>query len=278
MSLWKKTSVLAVAGLTALALTACGGAKSGGDEQAPPSVLQLLVSDIKGSLQKTIETTDTSDSVTVTMRGTVAGESVSTQGVIDLRGPVKAELTTEVADGNAMIVRMIDGVVYVEIPAEERAELGGKRWMKVDLDAVGAQAGMDFSKQLEDVDPTKQVKTLLSSEGVTVVGEETLDGTSTVHYTVTTPLATHLEQVDAALRSEVEKQLAAQGVEDVTIDLWVDEQYRPRRAGVVMGTMAQTTVDYTDYGKPVEIETPPAAETVDFADMLQGLKELPVTS
>ena len=268
MSLWKKTTVLAVSALTALAVTACGS-KPGAPEQ--PSVLELLASDLKGSLQKTIDATDKSDSVAVTMQGTAGGENISVQGVMDLGDPVKAEMTTAGPDGTQVTVRMIGTVVYVEIPAEERASTGGKRWMKLDLAAAGEQAGMDFTKQFEDVDPTKQVKTLLATEGVTVVGEETVNGVRTVHYTVTTPVATHLEQIDAELRSGVEQQLAKQGVKEIKIDLWVDEQYRPRRAGMDMGAMGDMTVDYTDYGKPVNIETPPPAETADFAELLQDL-------
>ncbi|MER7336036.1 MULTISPECIES: hypothetical protein [unclassified Micromonospora] len=273
MSLWKKTAVLAVSALTAVAMTACGS-KPVSDAPQQPSVLELLASDLKGSLQKTIDATDKSDSVSVTMQGTAGGEKISVQGVVDLGDPVKAEMTTAGPDGTPTIVRMIGSVVYVEIPAKDRASIGGKRWMKLDMAAAGEQAGMDFSKQFEDIDPTKQVKTLLATEGVKVVGEETVNGAATVHYTVTAPVATYLEQLDAKLRSTVEQQYAKQGVKELTIDLWVDEQYRPRRASLDMGKMGDMTVDYTDYGKAVNIETPPPAETADFAEMLQGLKDL----
>ncbi|MCO1599327.1 hypothetical protein M8C17_29645 [Micromonospora sp. RHAY321] len=271
MSLWKKTAVVAVSALTALAVSACG-AKSGSSE-APkqPSVLELLASDLKGSLQKTVEATDKTESVTVTMKGTAGGEKVSMQGVVDLGSPLKAEMTTADPDGTTTTVRMIGAVVYVEVPAEDRGSVGGKRWMKMDLTALGEQAGMDFTKQFEDVDPIKQVKTLLATEGVTVVGQETVNGAPTVHYTVTTPVATYLGQVDAKLRAGVEKEMAKQGVKELKIDLWVDEQYRPRRAGIVMGKMGDMVVDYTDYGKAATIETPPPAETADFAEMLKGL-------
>ncbi|MFG3701002.1 hypothetical protein ACGF5C_24280 [Micromonospora sp. NPDC047620] len=271
MSLWKKTTVLAVSALTVLAVTACGS-KPGSDAPVQPSVLELLASDLKGSLQKTIDATGKSESVTVTMQGTAGGEKISVKGVVDLGDPVKAEMTMAGPDGTPTTVRMISSVFYVEIPAKDRASIGGKRWMKLDLAAAGEQAGMDFTKQFEDVDPTKQVKTLLALEGVTVVGEETVNGARTVHYTVTAPVATYLGQLDAELRSGVEQQYAKQGVKELTIDLWVDEQYRPRRAGLDMGKMGDMTVDYTDYGKAVNVETPPAAETADFAEMLQGLK------
>ncbi|MEV4198613.1 LppX_LprAFG lipoprotein [Micromonospora globbae] len=274
MSLWKKTTVVAVSAFTALAVSACGAKPGSSEEPKQPTVLELLASDLKGSLQKTVDATDKSDSVTVAMEGTAAGQKLSMQGVLDLRDPVKAEMKTTGPDGSPVTVRMIGAVVYVEIPEADRASIGGKRWIKLDVAAAGAPMGMDFSKQFEDVDPTKQVKTLLATEGVTVVGEETVNGARTVHYTVTAPVANYLGQVDAEMRAQVEQELTKQGVKEVTLDLWVDEQYRPRRVHMVMGTMSDMTMDYTDYGKPVTIETPPAGETTDLADMLKGLGDL----
>ncbi|MEV4481439.1 hypothetical protein [Micromonospora coxensis] len=273
MSLWKRTTVVVVSAVTALAMAACGSVP-GSDGPKQPSVLELLATDLKGSLQKTIDATEKSDSVTLTMQATADTEKISARGVIDLGDPVKVEMTTALPDGTQGTVRMIGPVFFVEVPAEDRAGMGGKRWMKLDLTAAGEQAGMNLTKQFEDVDPTKQVKTLLATEGVTVVGEETVTGVRTVHYTVTAPVAAHLKHLDAKMRSAAEQQFAKQGVKEIKIDLWVDEQYRPRRVSMVMGKMGDITIDYTDYGKPVNIETPPAAETADFAEMMKGLSDL----
>ncbi|MEU7917211.1 hypothetical protein ACGFIP_15550 [Micromonospora zamorensis] len=273
----KKSVAVAVSALTALAVSACGttsGGSDGSDAPKQPSVLELLASDLKGSLQKTAEATNKSDSVTVSMTGTAGGEKVEMRGVIDLGDPVKAEMTVKDPKGAPTVVRMVGAVVYVEIPAADRAEMNGKRWMKMDLSAAGEQAGMNFGKQFEDIDPTKQVKTLLATEGTKVVGQETVNGAATVHYTVNTPLATHLEQVDAKLRAGVEQQMTKMGVKEITTDLWVDEQYRPRRAALKMGPLGDLMMDYTDYGKPVTVETPPTADTLDFAEMLKGLQGL----
>ncbi|WP_043721315.1 LppX_LprAFG lipoprotein [Micromonospora maris] len=274
MSVWKRPAVLAVSVVAAAVLTACGDTKSdaGADAPARSSALELLATDLKGSLQKTVEATEKSDSVTLTVQGSVGGEKISMTGAVELRDPIKAELTTTGSENQTVTVRIIDGVIFVEVPADQRDSMDGKSWMKMDPAAGGGQQGLEFSKQLDDVDPTKQVKTLLASEGVTVVGEETVDGTRTVHYTVTTQLADYLEQVDAKLRSAVEGQLTEQGVKEIKIDLWVDEQYRPRRVSVVMGEMSDLTIDYTDYGKPVTVETPPDAETLDLAKMIADMQ------
>lgn len=232
----------------------------------------MLASDLKGSLQKTVDATTRTDSVTLTMTGTMGGDNISMQGVLDLGDPVKAEMTTTNPKGTTITVRMIGGMIFTEIPAETRARVGGKRWMKLDMTALGGEkAGTDFAKQFDDMDPIKQVKTLLAIEGTTVVGQETVNGAATVHYTVTTPVATYLTQIDSKRRADTEEALAAQGVKELKIDLWVDEQYRPRRAGMHMGKMGDMMIDCTDYGKAVAIETPPPAETADLAEMLESL-------
>ncbi|ROT31251.1 LppX_LprAFG lipoprotein [Micromonospora sp. HM5-17] len=275
MSRWKNAAVLSVSALTVFAVAACGSdTGSSSNEPKKPSVLELLASDLKGSLQKVVDTTDKVDSVSIKVEGTAANEKFTMQGALDLRDPLKAEITMDAPGDGPTTVRMIGSVFYVEVPEADRADMGGKRWIKMDLAAAGAQAGMEFTKQLEDIDPTKQVKTLLATEGVTALGEETVNGVRTVHYTVTTPVATYLGQLDADARKAVEQELTKSGVKDVKLDLWVDEQYLPRRAHVVMGTTNDITVDYTDYGKPVTVEAPPASETADLAEMLKGLGDL----
>ena len=275
MSRLKNAAVLSVSALTALALAACGSeAGPSSNESKQPSVLELLASDLKGSLQKIANNTDSVDSVSVKVEGTAGGEKLTMQGAMDLRDPVKAEMTVTDATGTTKTVRMIGTAFYVEVGPEERADLDGKRWVKMDLSAASAQAGMEFTKQFEDIDPAKQVKTLLATEGITVVGEETVNGVRTVHYSVTAPLTTYLGQLDAEARKTVEQELNKNGIKDVKVDIWADEQYLPRRTRVVMGTISDITVDYTDYGKPVNVEAPPASETVDLLEMLKNLKDL----
>jgi hypothetical protein len=265
--------VLAAASLSVLALTACG---SSSDSPSAPqkqeqSVLAMLVADAKGSLAKVADKATKAQSVTMKMDGTAAGEAFKGQGTLLYGKDPKAEFSMQAA-GTTTKMLILGSVIYIEVPEADRAEMEGKRWMKMDLSAAGEQAGSGFAKQLDDMDPVRQVKTLLAAESVTVVGEETVDGVKTVHYTVTTPPATYLGQLDAELRAAAEKELGKLGVKEIKTDVWVDEQYQPRRVHVVMGSASDITVDYTDYGKAATIEAPPAAEVFDFAEMLEGLK------
>ncbi|MGC5028812.1 hypothetical protein [Micromonospora sp. DT229] len=272
MSVWRRPAGLAVAVVTAAALTACSDGKSDPEPEAPtPSGAVETAeapTDIRDALQKAVEAAEQSGSVTVTMQDNAVGEKILMQGAVSLGGPVRAELTATSSEDQTLKVRIIDEMVFVEIPADQRADMNGKSWMK--LDPAGGQQGLEFNKQMADVNPVRQVKTMLASEGVTLVGEETLDGIRTVHYTVTTGLAHYLEQVDPELRPIIEGQLTEMGVKEVKIDLWVDEQHRPRRERVVLDPVSDMTVDYTDYGKPLTVETPPDADTLDLAKEKQN--------
>ena len=54
------------------------------------------------------------------MTGTMGGEKISMQGVLDLGDPLKAEMTMTNTKGATTIVRMIGAVIFAEIPAEDR--------------------------------------------------------------------------------------------------------------------------------------------------------------
>ncbi|MFY1694333.1 hypothetical protein [Solwaraspora sp. WMMA2101] len=275
MSTLNRAASVAVASVAVLALTACGGAQPAAEVAAGggTGVLTQLATDAVGSLQRTIETTNKATSVKVTMTGTAGGESMDMSGVIAFGDEPKAELTMVDPEDGEITVRTIGTTYYVSIPEAEQASMEGKKWFKMDLAALGA-GSEELAKQVDDMDPVKGVQTLLDGKEVVVVGEETIDGVKTVHYTSTSPVETYLGQLDAELREGVQEQLAAAGVTEVKADVWVDEQYQPRRVKMVMGTMSDITVDYTDYGTPVSIEAPAEAETLDFAEMFGDLQDL----
>ena len=48
-----------------------------------------------------------------------------------------------------------------------------------------------------------------------------------------------------------------------------------RKARVSAGTAVDMISLYTDYGKPVVVEAPPAAETQDMSEMLKSRAKVP---
>jgi hypothetical protein len=270
VSRWKSPALLTVSSLVVLALAGCGpeAVQPGTPDKANP--LQQLVSDIKGSLQKTMDNTSKATSASFTMSGTQDGEKLSGRGALSWADPIKMDMTIEVGTEAAMSVRFLDAVIYTKLPAEQASELGGKEWVKIDLKDAGKEMA-SLTQSMDELNPIKQLKSLLAGGAVTAVGEETVGGVKTVHYAVTMPVDTYLKQLDAKVRADTEKELAAKGVKEVKTDVWVDEQYQPRRVHVVMGNLTDMTMEYSDFGKPVTVEAPPASKTLDLKDMLKDL-------
>ncbi|ASW55320.1 LppX_LprAFG lipoprotein [Plantactinospora sp. KBS50] len=267
----KKAAVLAAASLTALALAACGqqtGSTGTTEESKPQSVLALLASDAVGSLKKTADTTAKSTSVTLTMTGTASGQKVQSHGVVALTEPRGLEMTVQDPSEGEITVRMVGDAIFVQVPKAQQAMLQGKKWLKMDL---GGKDSAEMAKQFDDMDPAKGVQRLLDGTDVTVVGTETIDGVQTVHYATTGSVDSYLGQVDTKLRKETQASLEKAGVKEIKTDLWVDEQYRPRRVHMVMGAVSDFTIEYSDYDKPVTVTAPPAGEVTDLSQLLGNL-------
>jgi hypothetical protein len=255
--------------LGGVALAGCGPTKSA-TSAAPEAkdVLTVMRTDAKGTIEKLASTAAKPSSVTVDMNGTVDGKQTKSHGVFTLGGPLRAEMVSEDADGPST-VRMFDDAFYVKLKDDQKASLGGKNWMRMDM-KKGDAAGEQQTRQFDDVDPAKQLRVLQASGAIAVVGEEQVAGVRAVHYSGTAPLAAYLGKLDDKSRDAVQKKLSGKGVTEVRSDLWIDETYRLRRSHLVIGGTDLTT-DFTDYDKPVTVEVPPASDMVDMDEILSKI-------
>ena len=61
------------------------------------------------------------------------------------------------------------------------------------------------------------------------------------------------------------------GVKTLPTDIWIDARQRVRRQTVAISTQAagadqfSLTIDYKRFGVPVDVQAPPADETVDYS-------------
>ncbi len=276
MSRWKSGVALTTMTVTAIAVTACGTTTATSDEPSRDASLVILTSDPRGSLEKTMDTARKTETLKFVLTSSEAGRTVEMQGSLDLRDPGSYEMiTTSTSVGGPPRERRIGAVVYYEVPEADRPKMGGKRWMKADLSPSDDAGRMEINNHSRDVDPFKRIKALRESEGVAVVGEETVNGIPTVRYTVTLPIEDHygLLYDDKFGVESLVTSMVRRGVTEVRTDLWVDGQYRARRSTVALGELSKTTVDYTDYNTPVNIAPPPPGETGDFQEMLQELQD-----
>jgi hypothetical protein len=272
-------TVVALLAAGSLALTGCAGESK---PDAKADVLTLLRTEAATSLQTSLEKSEKAQSASFAVEGKSDGEALKGQGAVFYGDSPKGTLTFEDAEDGPTEMRFLPTAMYISVAEKERAEMDGKEWLKLDVAAAAKLANdedaadmlVEYARQLRDLNPSAQVKTLMAGGKSTVVGEETIDGVKTVHYTGTKPLSDYLAEVDAKSRAAVEAKLTKAGVKDVKVDVWVDEQYQPRRTRTVVGTMDDLTVTFSDYGKKVEVTEPPADTTLDFVQMLQELAKL----
>lgn len=149
--------------------------------------------------------------------------------------------------------------MYVQGAAFESV-LEGKEWGRIDLTAPGSSATSQFNQ-----DPTQYLEWLRAAgAGVEEVGEEEIDGTTTTHYEAELTVDALVEKApDEASAEAVRASFAFFGdVESLPVDVWVGDDDLPRRVSILIEgesetpVSTKTTVDFSDYGVEVDVETP----------------------
>jgi hypothetical protein len=171
-------------------------------------------------------------------------------------------------------------VMYLNLPVLARVMPGGKPWIKVDLSAVGKQAGIDLSQLAQlGTDPSRMVDWLRAASGdVTTVGKEQLDGVETTHYRATVDLSRYPDLVPADQREAVRKALAQltkqAHISAFPVHVWVDRDGLVRQVRVVVTETIQgrtmnvmTTERFYDFGAPVDIRIPSSDQVTDISSM-----------
>lgn len=258
-----------------LALTGCGGTTDeGAGEQAaaqPVSAVQAL--------NATSRKAAAVDSVKMEM----TTESRLPQGQMTMRATMQTRMRPTVAmrmvvnemsiggqptPGGKMETLLVDGAMYVKLPAE--LSQGGKPWTKISLSDVAKSSGMNLEQMLDQAqqqDLGAQTKLLTGSKDARKVGEETVEGVQTTHYTGTLTPREALAQLDPEQREAFKKLYAQLGQTKINFDVWVGADSLPRKMTNKLDTPqgpVTTTMLYRDFGAPVDVTAPPAAQVGDM--------------
>lgn len=221
--------------------------------------------------------------------GSVAGGSGADirfggSGVQDFAGK-RALLTIEDPSGQRIEQRLIGTTMYLKLPEQAKSSpaLAGKTWLKTDLDKAAESAGLGNSGADTGGDPSQILQMLGSvSDEVTEVGREDVRGASTTHYRAVVDLTKAATQQGntPAQAARLQKLL---GTSTMPVDVWVDPDGLARRvtyqipvpkaatggSGVNDAKM-EATVEYSDFGLPVDVQEPPAAQTADALALRGG--------
>ena len=194
-------------------------------------------------------------------RGEVSA-SWEMEGVVDLATGDSAMTTidgtvdaAETAAGAPAEIRIVDDVQYVRVPGMFKS--GDQQWVKHDLRGFLDTIGGAESEGLAD--PLKEFEKIASTP-LREVSREVLRGDRVTKYEV---------EIDPAKLGEVQSEQlgfdvpARSDVSEKPVTIWVDSEGRPRK----IESPLRQPVEYWDYGVDVDIAVPPAADTIDIAEI-----------
>ncbi|HVK22443.1 MAG TPA: LppX_LprAFG lipoprotein [Actinokineospora sp.] len=202
----------------------------------------------------------------VTLTGEAGGKTVS--GDADLNyanGKIAMRMTMQ-AEGLDVSMRLVDEVLYFKLPKELEP---GKPWVKLDLnnsDIPAAKALAGMLKSAKSMDPAVTMQSLSETGEIKSAEDDNIDGKPVKHYKVVVDPA-RMDTTKLGLDEAGAKAIKDAGLTEFPVDLWIGADNLPVRMVVDMPTKAgggKMRMDYSDWGKPVDVAAPPAAEVTDF--------------
>jgi hypothetical protein len=285
---------LSIALVTALAgVAACNSSDSSGGSGKDDKAGHKGTTHVSpiAALRSAEKSTDNADSAKVestTTMGTMM--SMKADGVMGWADGLTGTMTITYTGGTmadtmrqtgstSMQARYLRDAYYARMGDKFAQQSGGKHWIKYaydDLAKLGGGSGAYLKDQMQNTTPNQSVKLLLASGDVTKVGEETVRGEKTTHYSGTVDvadLATKTSNLSASQLADLKKQLTAAGVSTEKVDIWVNGDdllvKKVEKGELSTGTMSSTAY-YSDYGVKVSATEPPAGDTADFKDLLKS--------
>jgi hypothetical protein len=158
-------------------------------------------------------------------------------------------------------------------------------WISFDASALGGGADLTPGASGDFSDPTQLLAYMESLGTVEVVGEETIDGVVTTHYSARVNMSTALEALPEEDRAQFED-LAGDlaGLPDVPYDVWVGSDNLVRRITMFMDFSSFASLDpslagqygmgmtvemnFHGYGEPVSIQVPAPGDVTDLTESM----------
>ncbi|MFJ9741044.1 hypothetical protein [Streptomyces sp. NPDC101166] len=256
-----------------------GASGRGGAVLSPVAALLSAEKSTNAADSARVESTTTMGSLmSVTAEGSVGwSDGLSGRLTLTYTGGTMAATMRQMGS-TSMEARYLPDAYYARMGDSFAAQAGGKHWIRYPYDALadlGGGSGAYLKDQMQNSTPNQSVKLLLASGDVRRVGEETVRGKETTHYSGTldvADLASRNSGLSAAQLADLKKQLEQVGVTTETIDIWVDGDdllvKKVEQGRTTNGTYSQT-VHYSDYGADASVQAPPAGDTAEFTELLR---------
>lgn len=292
----RKTAVATVAVLALTGLTACSAATSAANKASNEAarVAAGLPADALAALGMANTHLQSENSAKITGTIQQPGQATAEQVTGAMSWGSDARLTGSISgapgisqfstDGSVPVL-LTGGVMYMKLTNPTMiSQVGGKDWMKLDFAEIAALSknaqasslGSGMDNMLKQMSPVQSVRALSSDKGVRDLGAETMDGQHTTHFSGHVTLDQILAAVPgltASQRSTLAAADAKVGLTGEDVDIWLNDQALPVRVHEHTTTdKGDMDVDrhFSDYGVPVSVTVPSAADTLDLAQMIKG--------
>ncbi len=282
-----RRGAVALAGVLALGLSACGDDAGGGTTSPSEGTSQESGVKALEAVQLAAQSSQQKSTASFTMDLDMAMGSqkmpMTAEGQIDsANNALKLEMTMSApGEGSMKLKQIVKGkTIYMTgIPGMPK-----NQWVKLSLDEIGAAAGGAPSSGLgAGSDPTDQLQLLTQvSDDVKEDARETVNGVETTKYTGTIDLekAAADSGAEAQDLAKVKEQYEKLGLKKIPFSIYIDDENLPARmemsmsgqvttAGTTEKVQMSSTMDFTNWGEPVKITAPKKA--VSFEELLQGL-------
>jgi hypothetical protein len=262
----RRGALAAIVLALATTVAACGSGGGSGDAAVSIETLQAAASNTQAA---------ESSRFTMDMTFDVEGESIAitADGVVSGDGNTGA-ITVTMPIVGSIEERIVDGVIYMNLGSFPGApESVAGKWVKLDPAQLQGQGGTlgGLAGQAETNSPKQGLEYLQGLSGdVQDLGQEDVNGVTATHYRASIDYAKVLDKLPDAT-DEQREALSKIGV--VPADVWIDANDRVVKVhmtidaggfGAGAGT-AELTMELSDFGVPVDVEAPPADQTVDFS-------------
>ncbi|HEX4978328.1 MAG TPA: LppX_LprAFG lipoprotein [Nocardioides sp.] len=180
------------------------------------------------------------------------GQTMDAEGDVSYAGDsTSMQLTMQAPQmGQGVIeVRLVDGVMYMAMPPMTPE---GK-FLQIDLDDPNSPLGSLGG--VTQGDPLETFKAF--DEGlrdVEYLGSEDVDGEEMDHYVLT---------VDGKAAAKAQGAPAGSVPDELSYDLWLDDQDLMRRVQYTMGG-GGVTISMSDWGEPVRVKAPPRSAIMEM--------------
>ena len=226
------------------------------------------------------------------MSMSAAGQSLSISAEADVDNEnQKIAMTMDLGMLGGKMQMVVDGgVVYMRSPVFENA---GTEWVSMDPSKMDPAAAAQFGGfGAGTTDPSAFVGLFAGVFDVKASGEQELKGVPTTRYVGTIDLKKVLagfsnvvgKDADAATRKQLQvalEQFASLGIDEkIPFEIWIDQEGLPRRQRITMDfgdlvpgaeeASMEMTVDFSDFGKAVDIKIPRPSEVTDVTETLAG--------